>query len=153
MLILNPINLNYLQYFAITNGTSMNRLVHKYFLKYLFTDRWFLAALGLRFCAWAFCSCGAWGRRFSCGERVSRCGGFSCCGAQALERTGFHSYGSWAQWLWCTGLFVPRHVESSQIRDWTHMPCTDRQILNPWTPEKSHKYFYIFDLCIFGIDS
>ena len=35
----------------------------------------FLAALGLRCCAWAFSGCGA---------RASHCGGFSYCGAQAL---------------------------------------------------------------------
>ena len=25
------------------------------------------------------------------------------------------------------------HVESSWIRDWTHVPCTGRQVLNHWT--------------------
>ena len=31
------------------------------------------------------------------------------------------------------GLVVQRHVESSQTRDRTHVPCTGSQILNPWT--------------------
>ena len=35
----------------------------------------FLAALGLRCCAWAF---------YSCGVRASHCSGPSCCGARAL---------------------------------------------------------------------
>ena len=34
-----------------------------------------MVALGLRCCLWAFCSFGA---------QASRCGGFSCCRAQAL---------------------------------------------------------------------
>ena len=41
---------------------------------YLFTL--FLVALGLDFCALAFSSWGSW---------TFHCGGFSCCGAQALE--------------------------------------------------------------------
>ena len=28
---------------------------------------------------------------------------------------------------------IALHVESSQTRDQTHVPCTGRQILNPWT--------------------
>ena len=43
----------------------------------------FLAALGLRCCAWAFFSCGEQGL-LCCGARASHCGGFSCCGARAL---------------------------------------------------------------------
>ena len=43
-----------------------------------------MAVLGLRCCAWAFSSCGAQGLLFHCGVQASHCGGFSCCGAQAL---------------------------------------------------------------------
>ena len=35
----------------------------------------------------------------------------------------------WAQQLWFMGFSCPRHVKSSQIRDWTHVPCIGRQIL------------------------
>ena len=35
-----------------------------------------------------------------------------------------------AQQLWCVGLIVPRHVESAQTRDRTHVPCIGRWILN-----------------------
>ena len=49
----------------------------------------------------------------------------SRCRAQAL--------GIRTQRLWCTGLVVPRHVESSQTRDQTQVPCIGRQILNHWT--------------------
>ena len=34
-----------------------------------------------------------------------------------------------AQTLWNTGFVAPRHVESSQTRDQTRVPCTGRQIL------------------------
>ena len=48
--------------------------------------------------------------------------------------TGFRHAGSsscspWAQLLWLMGLVAPRHVESSQTRNWTHVPCIGRQIL------------------------
>ena len=43
----------------------------------------FLATLGLRCCVRAFSSCGEWGLLFTVVCRLL-CGGFSCCGAQAL---------------------------------------------------------------------
>ena len=43
----------------------------------------FLVVLGLCCCTWAFSSCGEWGLLSSWSARVSHCGGFSCCGAQA----------------------------------------------------------------------
>ena len=55
----------------------------------------FLSALGLHCCARAFSSCGV---------RASHCGGFSCCGPQALGARasvvvalGLSSCGTWAQ--------------------------------------------------------
>ena len=35
-----------------------------------------------------------------------------------------------------TGLAVLQYVESSQTRHQTRVPCTGRQILNPWTARK-----------------
>ena len=37
------------------------------------------------------------------------------------------------QELWCMRLVAPWHVESSQTRDGTLVPCIDRGILNHWT--------------------
>ena len=56
---------------------------------------------------------------FSCRAWASPCGGFSCCGAQAL--------GAWASVvaLWRVG--------SSWTRDQTRVLCMGRQILNQWT--------------------
>ena len=45
----------------------------------------FLVALGLRCCMWAFSSCIEQGLLSSCGAWASRCSGFSCWGAWALE--------------------------------------------------------------------
>ena len=42
-----------------------------------------------------------------------------------------------AQWLWHTGLAVPKHVESSCTTDQTHVPCIGSQILNHWTSGKA----------------
>ena len=44
----------------------------------------FLAVLGLRCCARAFSTCHA-GLLFRCRAQAFRRGGFSCCGAQALD--------------------------------------------------------------------
>ena len=38
-----------------------------------------------------------------------------------------------AQWLWRLGSVATWHVESSQTRDSTCVPCIGRQILNNWT--------------------
>ena len=38
-----------------------------------------------------------------------------------------------AQSLWRRGLVAPRPVKSSWIRNWPHMPCFGRWILNHWT--------------------
>ena len=48
--------------------------------------------------------------------------GLSCCGAEAPDAQ--------AQQLWLTGPVAPRHVESSQTRARTRVPCIGRQILN-----------------------
>ena len=54
-----------------------------------------------------------------------RCIGFSSCG--------------------CTGLVAFWHVESSQTRNWTHVPCIARQILSYWTTrEASFAIFFFF---------
>ena len=49
------------------------------------------------------------------------------CRLEALA--GFNSCRTPVQWLWHTGLVVPQHVESSQTRDQTCVPCIGRQIL------------------------
>ena len=54
-----------------------------------------------------------------------RCMGFSSCG--------------------CTGLVAFWHVESSQTRNWTHVPCIARQILSyRTTREASFAIFFFF---------
>ena len=36
-----------------------------------------------------------------------------------------------------TGLAALKHVGSSQTRDWTHVPCIARRILNHWTTREA----------------
>ena len=61
-----------------------------------------------------FPSCGEQELLSSCDVPASYCGGFSCCGAWALGCLGFSSCSrAEAQYLWCTGLVAPWHVESS----------------------------------------
>ena len=63
------------------------------------------------------------------------CAGFSLWWLLLLQSmgsrgAGFSSCGTWAQQLWHMGLVAPRHVGSSQTRDWTCVPCIGRWILN-----------------------
>ena len=92
---------------------------------------YFLAALGLRCCMWAFSSCGSW---------ASRCSGCSC-GAWVPGPSGFSSCRTWAQLLWFTSLVAPRHVGSSWTRDWTSVSCIAKRIVYPWPPEKPYSFF------------
>ena len=45
----------------------------------------------------------------------------------------------WAQKLWHMGLVTLQHVEYSQTRDRTHLPCTGKRILNHWTTREVPK--------------
>ena len=84
----------------------------------------FLATLGLRCCVWAFSSCGErWEPTLCWGAQASHCRCFSCCEALVTQ----------VSVVWCKGLVVLHHVESSWTRNRTHVPCTGRQILNHWT--------------------
>ena len=74
--------------------------------KIFFFTYLFLAALGLHcctsfcfvlFCFVLFSSYSKQGLLSSCSAWASHYGGFSCCGAQALECMGFRSYSTWAQ--------------------------------------------------------
>ena len=65
----------------------------------------FLTALGLRCCTQAYSSCDEWVLLFVAvrGLQGSHCGGFSCCGTQALgswasvvAACGLSSFGTWA---------------------------------------------------------
>ena len=55
-----------------------------------------MTALGLH-CVWAFSSCSEPGLLSNGDAEASACGGFSCCGAQALRRAGSSGCGAWAQ--------------------------------------------------------
>ena len=60
----------------------------------------------------------------------------SRCRAWALGCVGFRSCSTQAQELWHMGLFALWYMESSCSRDWTHVPCIGRWILNPWTTKE-----------------
>ena len=59
---------------------------------------------------------------------------FRACG---LGLSGFSSFSTWAQWLWCTSLVTLQHVGSSQTRDWTCVPCVASWILSHWTAREA----------------
>ena len=74
----------------------------------------------------------------------------------SLRNTGSRARG--LQYLWRTGLVALRHVESSQTRDWTSVPCIDRQIpireVYHFISLKKYIYFLFcvvfFFLCMFS---
>ena len=92
----------------------------------------FLAVLGLRFCARAFSSCGKRGATLHCGALASHYRGLS------LWSTGSRRAGSATV---AHGPATPRHVGSSQTRAWTHVPRTSRQILNHCTTREAPHIF------------
>ena len=103
-----------------------------------FCLRWvFIAARGLSLVA------------LSGGYSSLRCTSFSLWWLLLLRSTGsrhvgFSSCGMRAQKLWRTGLVAPRHVESSWSRDWTHVPCIGRWILNHCaTREVPHSFLWL----------
>ena len=80
------------------------------------------------------------------GHPSSRCAGLSCCPAQAPDAQ--------AQQPWLTGPATPRHVESSQTRARTCVPCIDRQILNCCTTREApafSSFVYILKSGIAGL--
>ena len=91
----------------------------------------FLAVLSLRCCMSFYLV--AMSRGHSCVAWASHCGGFSCCRAQALERSGFRSCGECAQELWlpgsrATGSIVVAHglnysVACGSLPDQGSNPC------------------------------
>ena len=104
----------------------------------------FLAALGLHCWAWAFSTWRKWGLLFNRSGQASHCdeerhqwllllwgtgsrhADFSYCALWALE-LGLSS----------SGLVAPLHVESSQTRERTHVPCIGRRILTHCTHQGS----------------
>ena len=69
--------------------------------------------------------------------QASHCGGFSRCGARALERR--------LQWLWRKGLVL---VGYSRTRDYTCVPCIVRQSFTIEPPGKPTGFFFILFLKI-----
>ena len=94
-----------------------------------------LAALGLHCCLWAFSSCRGYSLFAELGLLIVMA---SRCRAQALREAGLsncswrvleHRLSSW----WCMSLVTPKHVESSQIKNRTCIPCIGRRTPNHWT--------------------
>ena len=102
----------------------------------------FLAELGLRCWLLSFSRFAKRGLLSGYGAWASRCGGLSCCGAQALGRLGFSSCGTWA---------YLQHVGSSWTRYQTRVPCTGRQILNHCTPREAPSFLLIWPTAPFSL--
>ena len=117
-------------------------LIMVYFCLFIYLFILFLAALGLRCWLRAFSRFAKRGLLSGYGAWASRCGGLSCCGAQALGRLGFSSCGTWA---------YLQHVGSSWTRYQTRVPCTGRQILNHCTPREAPSFLLISPTAPFSL--
>ena len=67
---------------------------------------------------------------------LSHCGGFFCCGAEAV---GSES------------LFAPWHMGSFQTRNQSGVPCIGRQILIHWTTKEVLAIFWLDWFCFWGL--
>ena len=75
---ISPANLSWPEHLTVL-GESYVYFIFLNLFMYLF-----LAALGLRSCAWAFLQLWQAGATPCCGARASHCHGFSCCRTRAL---------------------------------------------------------------------
>ena len=98
--------------------------------------------VGVHCCTQAFSSCSKQGLLSSCGAWASHCGGFSCCEAWALglweSVVAVHGFSSCGNKLSCSlahGIFW--------TKDWTHIPCIARQILNHWTIRETLNFYFL----------
>ena len=118
----------------------------------------FLSVLGLCFvCVWAFSSFGEHGLLFSCSAWASHCvtspvaeHGILGVWASVAAAHGLDSCTSQApayrlSEMWHAGLVSLHHMRSSQIRDWTSVPCIGSRSLNHWTTSEALLFLkYIF---------
>ena len=88
-----------------------------------------------------------------CRARAYHCGDFSCFAAQALGHAGLSSCSTQAQQLrpagsrawaqqWHLVFVVPWHMESSQTRDQSYVPCTGSRILIHCSTGEVHIHFF-----------
>lgn len=100
----------------------------------------------------AFSSCGDWGILSVAGHTL-----LTVVASLGAER---RLQSTWASGAAGTGLVVPQHLDSSQTRDWTCVPCIGRCTLIHCTAREVFDYIwhvfsivlvclYFFFLCIF----
>lgn len=70
----------------------------------------------------------------ACRVFVAVCGPLSC-GEEGL----LSGWGAWPPGMWSSVVAAPRGGWdlTSRARDWAHVPCIARQVLNHWPPDKS----------------
>ena len=91
-------------------------------LSFLFLNELICGRPGLHCCIQALSRRCRWSLLPSCGAST----------AVTLHVVKHRLQSACAQQSWCTGLAAPRHVESSQTRDGTRVPCIGRRILSHW---------------------
>ena len=104
----------------------------------------FLAALGFVAPCGFFTNWGKWGLLSSCSAWISHSNGL-LLGSMGSRHTGLlavvRKLESKGAVVVAPGSAVPWHVEPSQVRDWLHVPCIGKQILDQSRPPgKHHRY-------------
>ena len=115
----------------------------------------FLVALGLCCCVQTFSSCGEWGllsvavcwlliavaslvKLLGAGATVIAAHGLSSCGSRALKRVAPAVVHTGSVVVGQQALVAPQHVESTSIKDQTHIPCIGRQMSIHCTTREVH---------------
>ena len=78
----------------------------------------------------------------SCGVQASHCGSFSLQSVGVVADVG-------SVVVTHTGLVARWRVESSQARDWTHVPSLGKRILNHWVIREVPSTNSVMNLCCF----
>ena len=98
-----------------------------------------LAVLCLRCYTGSFSSCGKQELLLS----SCRAPASPCCRAWPLGMRVLVAVALELSKLWCLGLAASWHVESSQIKDWTHVSCIGRQSLYHWANKGSPRLYIL----------
>ena len=111
-----------------------------YFYVQFYLFDWFLAMLGLH--CWAGFSLVTVLRLLLMVASLVAEHGLSSVQASAAAACGLRTCGSWApghslSQLWDTGLAFLQPVGSSQTRDWSCVPRTERRTLHHWTNQEA----------------
>ena len=142
------VNVNWNQSFKFTSSTHKDNNKCSYTRVTAFLEQASISFLPcfLSLCRWSyleihpppfkfFCFWPRWVFATACRQAFSSCEsrGCSLVAVQWLLLPWSTGSGTGLRWLWRVASVAVEHVDSSQTREGTWVPCIGRQILNHWT--------------------